>query len=60
VKLKKVEDQSMDASIVLRRGNKIITGDRGIEEPDRERGEGGKKGGSCMRRVRREVRRSGN
>jgi hypothetical protein len=27
--LKKKEDQSMVASVLLRRGNKIITGDRG-------------------------------
>jgi hypothetical protein len=29
MKLKKKEDQSVDASVLLRRGNKIITGDRG-------------------------------
>jgi hypothetical protein len=27
--LKKKEDQSVDASVLLRRGNKIITGGRG-------------------------------
>ena len=36
---------SKDASIPLRRGNKIITGDRGREEPGWEMGEGGEKGG---------------
>jgi hypothetical protein len=36
VKLKK-EDQSMDASVLLRRGNRIITRGRGREEHGRER-----------------------
>jgi hypothetical protein len=31
MKVKKKEDQSMDASVLLRRGNKIITGSRGRE-----------------------------
>jgi hypothetical protein len=31
VKLKKKENQSVDASVLLRRGDKIITGDRGRE-----------------------------
>jgi len=44
MKLKK-EDQSVDASILLRRGNKIITGSKGREESGRERGGGGKSGG---------------
>jgi hypothetical protein len=43
MKLKK-EDQPVDASILLRRRNKIITGSRGREGPGRERGGGGKRG----------------
>jgi hypothetical protein len=45
IKLNKKEDQSMDVSILLRQGNKIISGGRGKEEPGRERERGrGKKG----------------
>jgi hypothetical protein len=36
----KKEDPSEDASILLRRGNKIIMGARGREGPGWERGEG--------------------
>ena len=36
MKLKKKEDQSVDASVLLRRGNKIITGSRRMEELRRE------------------------
>jgi hypothetical protein len=36
MKLNKKEDQSVDASILLRRGNKIITGGRGRKGPGRE------------------------
>ena len=43
MKLKK-EDQSVDTSILLRRGNKISTGSGGREGPGRERGGGGKRG----------------
>jgi hypothetical protein len=39
MKLKK-EDQSVDASVLLRRGNKIIMGGRRREGPWRERGRG--------------------
>ena len=39
-KLKKKEDQSVDASVFLRRGNKIIMGGRSREGPWRERGRG--------------------
>ena len=55
VKLKKEEDQSVDASVLLRRGNKIIMGDRGWEGLGRERGgkEGGEKRGSRIRYGRR-------
>jgi hypothetical protein len=37
MKLKK-DDQSVDASLLLRRGKKIITGSRGRERSGRERG----------------------
>ena len=40
MKLKKKEDQSVDASVLLRRGNKIIIGGRGWEGLRRKR-EGG-------------------
>jgi hypothetical protein len=46
MKLKKKEDQSVDASVLLGRGNKIITGGRGREGPWREKGGGGKEGGA--------------
>jgi len=44
MKLRNKEDQNMDASVLLRKGNKIITGDRGREGPGWERGkrEGGR------------------
>jgi hypothetical protein len=50
----KKEDQSVDASVLLRRGNKMIMGGRGREGPGRERGGGGKKEGRmrCGRRWR--------
>jgi hypothetical protein len=48
MKLKK-EDQRVDASVLLRRGNKIITGGRGWERLGRKkRGGGGKGTGSGM------------
>jgi hypothetical protein len=52
MKLKKKEDQSMDASILLRRGIKIIMGSRGREGLESETGGGGRKGGRvrCGRR----------
>jgi len=65
MKLKKKEDQSIDASVLLRRGNKIITGDRGREKAGRERGRGKRGAGSSVggkeryQRVRREVCSSG-
>ena len=37
-KLKKKEDQSVDASDLLRRGNKIVTGGRGWKELGRKTG----------------------
>ena len=40
MKLKKKEDQSVDASVLLRRGNKMIMGGRGREGPGRESGQG--------------------
>ena len=45
MKLKKNKDQSVDASFLLRRGNKIITGGRGRESLGRETGEGGEREG---------------
>ena len=57
MKLKKKEDQSVDASVLHRRGNKIITGGRGWERPGgsrEERGAGSGVGGS-----RREGQREG-
>jgi hypothetical protein len=52
MKLKKKKDQSVYASVLLRRGNKIISGDRGREGPGRERRGRWKKGGRirCGRR----------
>ena len=44
MKLKKKEDKSVGAFILLRRGNKIIMGDRGRNISERERGEEGKGG----------------
>jgi hypothetical protein len=44
LKLKKKKDQSEDASIILRRGNKIITRSRKRKRHGRERGGGGKRG----------------
>jgi hypothetical protein len=40
MKVKKKEDQSVDASVLLRRGNKIIKGGRGWEGHGRKRGGG--------------------
>ena len=58
MKLKNTEDKNMDASIQLRRGNKIITGGRGREGLGRERGRGRKRGtASHLGIVRREVQR---
>ena len=60
MKLKKKEDQSVDVSILHRKGNKIITGGPGREGPQRERGRGVEKGetGSGMRMDKREVQRA--
>ena len=45
MKLKRKEDQRVDASVLLRRGNKIIKGSRGWEGLGRKRrGGGGKEG----------------
>jgi hypothetical protein len=45
MKFKKKEDQSVDVSVLLRGGKKILTGDRGWEGLGRKRGEGGGKRG---------------
>jgi hypothetical protein len=56
VKLKKKKDQSVDAPILLRRGNKIITGCRGKKGPWKERGGRGKGGGCRIRYGKRQER----
>ena len=43
MKLKRKEDQRVDASVLLRRGNKIIKGSRGWEGLGRMRGGGEEK-----------------
>ena len=43
MKLKKKEDQIVDASVLLRRGNKIIKGSKGWEGLGRKRGRVGEK-----------------
>ena len=44
IKLKRKEDQRVDASVLLRRGNKIIKGSRGWEGLGRKRRQGEEKG----------------
>ena len=44
MKLKRKEDQRVDASVLLRRGDKIIKGTRGWEGLERETGGTGKEG----------------
>jgi hypothetical protein len=43
MKLKKKEDQGVDASVILRRGNKVIKRGRGRKKEEKEKG-----GGSIM------------
>jgi hypothetical protein len=57
MKLKKKQDQSVDASVLHRRGHKIIMRGRGREEPRKKRGWDGKESGSGVRIVRGEVKR---
>jgi hypothetical protein len=45
MKLKKKEEQNVAASVLLRRGNKILTGGRGSEGLGRKRGREGGRGG---------------
>jgi hypothetical protein len=45
MKLKKKEDRSVASSVLLRRGNKIILGDRGLKGLGRNRGGAGENGG---------------
>jgi hypothetical protein len=61
MKLKK-EDQNVDASVTLRRKNKILRGSRGWEGLGRKRGgEEGKDGaGSGMERDRNDIQRVRN
>jgi hypothetical protein len=40
MKLKKKEDQNVDAAVLLRRGNKLLPGGREWEGLERKRGEG--------------------
>jgi hypothetical protein len=56
MELRKKEDQSMDASTLHGRENKIITGGRGSEGPERE-GRGEKGGGIRYWKGQREVQR---
>jgi hypothetical protein len=44
MKLKKKEDQNMDASVLLRRGKKILMGGKGWDGLGSKRGGGGGKG----------------
>ena len=63
MEFKKKEDQSVDASILLRRWNKIITGGSRREGPERERGEKSKKEWDrvrCGKRQEKKYRGSGN
>jgi hypothetical protein len=62
MELKKKEDQSVDASVLHRRGNKIITGNRGKEGSWRERGGGRKKEGQdkVLEGTGEKYQRSGN
>jgi hypothetical protein len=53
MKLEKEENQNVNALILLRRENKIITGGRGRERAGWERG-GGKNGGRISNRERQE------
>jgi hypothetical protein len=57
MKFNKKEDQSVEVSMLLRRGNKIIMRGRGKKGSGRERGEGEKGVGSGMGRNKREVQR---
>lgn len=59
IKLKKKEVYSVDASILRKRGNKIIIGGKGMDGPGSKRGQGRKKvrAGSGMKNKRREVQR---
>jgi hypothetical protein len=45
MKLKKKEDQNVDASVLLRRGNKILTGGKVREGLGRKTGREGGEGG---------------
>ena len=60
MKFKKKKDQSVDASILLRKGNKIITGGKRREGTESGEGRGKKEAESGMGRDRREYRGSGN
>ena len=53
MKLKRKEDQRVDASVLLRRGNNIIKGSRGWKGLGRKRGGGEEKEESRIRCGRR-------
>jgi hypothetical protein len=53
MKLMRNENQSVDASVLLRRGNKILTGGRGWEGFGRKRGV--KRAGSCTQGDRDDI-----
>ena len=57
MQLKKKVDQSVDASILHRKGNKIILGARRSEERGRERRGANKGIGTGIRRDRTEIQR---
>ena len=61
MELKKKEDQNVDASVLLRRGKKIITGGREREGSGREGERGGKRGtGSLWEEMGEKYRGPGN
>jgi hypothetical protein len=58
LKPKRKEDQRMDSSVLLRRGNNIIKGSRGWEEE--RRGRGKREADSVIREMEEMYRGSGN
>jgi hypothetical protein len=54
MKLKRKEDQRVETSVLLRKGNKIVNGSRGWEDLGRKRrGEGEESGMGDVQRVRK-------
>ena len=60
MKLRKKEDQSVDASILFRRGNKIIMGDKGKDLGGREEGEEKRRQDQVWEEMGEKYRGSGN